>query len=176
MAGDSPLAEAIQVTAWAHQNLIWDRHLQLLRNALREFLLAVLQDFDDVAAPDALELLAAAPDPPVAARLSKSRIMARSSVPGAATSRPRPNGSVRAYDLRKLRGKDLVIKPDRSRRYHIPAPAARTIAALLTLRDEVIGPILAGVRSPRLGRKPTTLDHHRPRLRDPSHRHADPLP
>src|SRR5207253_9812425 len=35
-----------------------------------------------------------------------------------------------------------------------PAPAARTIAALLTLRDQVIGPILAGVRSPRMGRKP----------------------
>jgi len=32
--------------------------------------------------------------------------------------------------------------------------AARTIAALLTLRDQVIAPILAGVRSPRRGRKP----------------------
>jgi hypothetical protein len=60
-----------------------------------------------------------------------------------------------AYDLRKLRGKDLVVKPGRSRRYQVPPPAARTIAALLTLRDQVIGPILAGVRSPRLGRKPT---------------------
>ncbi len=36
-----------------------------------------------------------------------------------------------------------------------PPPAARTIAGLLTLRDQVIGPIVAGVRSPRLGRKPT---------------------
>jgi hypothetical protein len=59
-----------------------------------------------------------------------------------------------AYDLRKLRGKNLVVKPGRSRRYQTPAPAARTIAALLTLRDQVIAPILAGVRSPRLGRKP----------------------
>ena len=32
--------------------------------------------------------------------------------------------------------------------------AARTIAALLTLRDQVIAPILAGVRSPRPGRTP----------------------
>ncbi|MBA3573803.1 MAG: hypothetical protein H0W37_02235 [Pseudonocardiales bacterium] len=61
-----------------------------------------------------------------------------------------------AYDLRKLRGKDLVIKPGRSRRYHLSTQAASTIAALLTLRDQVIGPILAGVRSPRLGRKPAT--------------------
>ena len=59
-----------------------------------------------------------------------------------------------AYDLRKLRGKDLLVKPGRSRRYQVPPPAARTIAGLLTLRDQVIGPILAGVRSPRLGRKP----------------------
>jgi hypothetical protein len=28
-----------------------------------------------------------------------------------------------AYDLRKLRGKDLLIKPGRSRRYRVPAPA-----------------------------------------------------
>jgi hypothetical protein len=60
-----------------------------------------------------------------------------------------------AYDLRKLRGKDLLVKPGRSRRYQVPPQAARTIAALLALRDQVIGPILAGVRSPRLGRKPT---------------------
>jgi hypothetical protein len=58
------------------------------------------------------------------------------------------------YDLRKLRGKQLIAKPGRSRRYRVPPTAARTIAALLALRDQVIGPILAGVRSPRLGRKP----------------------
>jgi hypothetical protein len=59
-----------------------------------------------------------------------------------------------AYDLRKLRGKNLITKPGRSRRYRVPPQAARTIAALLALRDQVIGPILAGVRSPRMGRKP----------------------
>jgi len=59
-----------------------------------------------------------------------------------------------AYDLRKLRGKDLAVKPGRTRRYHIPPEAARTIAALLALRDQIIAPILAGVRSPRPGRKP----------------------
>jgi len=59
-----------------------------------------------------------------------------------------------AYDLRKLRGKQLISKPGRTRRYHVPPHAARTITALLTLRDHVIAPILAGVRSPRMGRKP----------------------
>ena len=59
-----------------------------------------------------------------------------------------------AYDLRKLRGKQLVDKPGRTRRYHVPPPAARTISALLTLRDHVIAPILSGIRSPQRGRKP----------------------
>jgi hypothetical protein len=73
-----------------------------------------------------------------------------------------------AYDLRKLRGKDLAVKPGRTRRYHIPPDAARTIAALLALRDQVIAPILAGVRSPRRGRKPahwTAIDSHYENLR-----------
>ncbi|HEV2374372.1 MAG TPA: hypothetical protein VGS19_19710, partial [Streptosporangiaceae bacterium] len=59
-----------------------------------------------------------------------------------------------AYDLRKLRGKNLAVKPGRTRRYHIPPGAARTIAGLLALRDHIIAPILADVRSPRRGRKP----------------------
>jgi hypothetical protein len=61
-----------------------------------------------------------------------------------------------AYDLRKLRGKELITKPGRTRRYHLTPRNAGTIASLLTLREQVIGPILAGVRSPRMGRKPIT--------------------
>ena len=52
-----------------------------------------------------------------------------------------------ACDLRKLRGKQLIDKPGRTRRYHVPPDAARIITALLALRDHVIAPILAGVRS-----------------------------
>lgn len=73
-----------------------------------------------------------------------------------------------AYDLRKLRGKSLIDKPGRSRRYAVPPTGARTISALITLRDRVIVPILAGVRSPRLGRKPsiwTSADRHYEQLR-----------
>ncbi|MGH3183945.1 MAG: hypothetical protein ACRDOE_18870, partial [Streptosporangiaceae bacterium] len=54
-----------------------------------------------------------------------------------------------AYDLRKLRGKRLIDKPSRTRRYHVPPDGARTIAALLTLREHIIAPILAGIRVPR---------------------------
>ena len=73
-----------------------------------------------------------------------------------------------AYDLRKLRGKQLVDKPSRTRRYRVLPLAARTIAALLTLRDHVVAPILAGVRSPRMGRKPahwTRVDRDYERIR-----------
>ncbi len=74
-----------------------------------------------------------------------------------------------AYDLRKLRGKQLVEKPARTRRYHVPPASARTISALLTLRDHVIAPILAGIRSPRMGRKPkiwtaADRDYEAPRI------------
>jgi hypothetical protein len=46
-------------------------------------------------------------------------------------------------------------KPGHGRRYHVHPSAARTIAALLALRDHVIAPILAGVRRPQHGHKPT---------------------
>jgi hypothetical protein len=72
-----------------------------------------------------------------------------------------------AYDLRKLRGKDLITKLPESRRYQTHPQAARTIAALLTLREHVIAPLLAGVRSPRQGRKPATWT--------PADRHYDTL-
>jgi hypothetical protein len=73
-----------------------------------------------------------------------------------------------AYDLRKLRAKQLVIKPGRTRRYHVPETAARTITALLALRDKVIAPLIAGIRTPRQGRPPkhwTTIDRDYETLR-----------
>jgi hypothetical protein len=73
-----------------------------------------------------------------------------------------------AYDLRKLRAKNLIVKPGRSRRYHLPPQPARIITALLTLREQVISPILAGIQSPRRGRKPahwTSIDRDHETLR-----------
>jgi hypothetical protein len=76
VAGDSEQAQAVKVVARAHQTLIWDRqrHLLRLRSALREFFPAALEAFAELAAPDALELLARAPDPASAARLSRAQI------------------------------------------------------------------------------------------------------
>jgi protein CrcB len=81
-----------------------------------------------------------------------------------------------AYDLRKLRGKQLVDKPARTRRHRVPALAARAIAALINLRHQVIAPILAGIRSPRMGRKPkawTSIDRDYEQIR--VNMQADPL-
>ena len=46
-----------------------------------------------------------------------------------------------AYDLRKLRGKQLVVKPGRGHRYLVPAEAAHTLTGLVSLRDHVIAPV-----------------------------------
>jgi hypothetical protein len=73
-----------------------------------------------------------------------------------------------AYDLRKLRGKHLADKPGRTRRYLISPAAARIISALLTLREDVIAPLLAGVADPRIRRTPrhwTDIDRHYQALR-----------
>jgi transposase len=78
VAGDSQLGEAIKLVARSHQSMIWDRtrHGLRLRGVLREFFPAALEAFADLDAADALELLAAAPDPDRAARLSKAKITA----------------------------------------------------------------------------------------------------
>jgi transposase len=78
LAGDSQEAEAIKLVARTHQSLIWERsrHVLRLRAALRDFFPAALEAFPDLDAPDALELLAAAPDPGRAARLNRRRIIA----------------------------------------------------------------------------------------------------
>jgi hypothetical protein len=76
VAGDSAGAGAIKVAARAHQTLIWERtrQVQRLRHQLREYFPAALEAFDDLAAPDTLELLAMAPDPASAAALTSGQI------------------------------------------------------------------------------------------------------
>ena len=77
-AGDSAIAEAVKVVTRAHKTLIWERqrHTLRLRSALLEFFPAAVAAFADLTAPDALQLLAKAPDPTSAARLSITQISA----------------------------------------------------------------------------------------------------
>ena len=66
IAGDSELAGAIQVLARAHQNLVWSRqrHVNQLRNTLREFYPGALEAFStDLAGVDAVTILERAPTP-----------------------------------------------------------------------------------------------------------------
>jgi len=69
-----------------------------------------------------------------------------------------------AYDLNKLRGKSLVERIGKTRRYRVRRPAIRTLVALQILREQVIKPVLAGVCRPKRGRPPKTLhpldDHY----------------
>jgi len=78
VAGDSPGAGAVKVVARTHKTLIWERtrQVQRLRHQLREYFPAALAAFDDLDAPDALELLARAPDPARAARLTRAQVSA----------------------------------------------------------------------------------------------------
>ena len=72
-----------------------------------------------------------------------------------------------AYDLKKLRGKQLITKMGRSRRYELCAASMRSIAALEILRDHVIRPVLAGVSTAHPNPAPILsppLDRHYERL------------
>jgi len=78
VAGDSAQAAAVKVVTRTHKTLIWERtrHTQRLRHALRDYFPAALEAYEDLDAPDTLELLGRAPDPASAARLTTAQISA----------------------------------------------------------------------------------------------------
>jgi len=78
VAGDSAEAEGIKVLARTHKTLIWERtrQVQRLRHQLREYFPAALEAFDDLDAPDTLELLGKAPEPARAAKLTRAQVSA----------------------------------------------------------------------------------------------------
>jgi transposase len=77
-AADSPQAEAVKVVARTHKTLIWQRAamVQRLRAQLLEYFPAAVTAFEDLDAPDALELLGKAPDPARAAKLTRAQVSA----------------------------------------------------------------------------------------------------
>jgi hypothetical protein len=73
-----------------------------------------------------------------------------------------------AYDLKKLRAKSLIDKVADSHRYFVSPEAIRSIAALVTIREKLLRPILAGIGKRKLGRKPknwSPIDAHYETLR-----------
>ena len=146
-AGDSPEAEGIKVLARTHKTLIWERTraTQRLRHQLREYFPAALEAFDDLDAPDTLELLGKAPEPARAARLTRAQVSAalkrarRRNIPDKATA-----------ILAALRGEHLG-QPEA-----LTAAYAATVRALLaviaTLNEQV--KILQGQVEDHFGRHP----------------------
>jgi hypothetical protein len=76
-----------------------------------------------------------------------------------------PNYDARraAYDLKKLRGKQIVRRIEKSRRYETIPAGLKTMAALVVLRNKAIKPLLAAAQElkPTRGpQNPTALDAH----------------
>jgi hypothetical protein len=68
-----------------------------------------------------------------------------------------------AYDLKKLRGKQIVQRIGATRRYEPLSSGLRAITALLVLREKAIKPLLAAAQdiSPtRGGQNPRVIDRH----------------
>ena len=132
VAGDSAAAQAVKVVARTHKTLIWERTrtTQRLRHALREYFPAALAAFEDLDAPDTLELLAKAPDPASAARLSISQISA------ALKRARRRNIAGKATQIQAaLRAEQLGQPPAVTAAY---AASVRALAAVLvTLNEQV---------------------------------------
>jgi hypothetical protein len=146
-AGDTVAAEAIKVVARAHKTMIWDRtrHVQRLRHQLREYFPAALEAFEDLDAPDALELLSKAPDPARAAKLTRAQV-------SAALKRARRRG---------IAGKtDAILTALRSQQLGQPAAlaaacaaAVRSLIAVITTLNEQVKTLEAQVRD-HFGRHP----------------------
>jgi transposase len=131
-AGDSPQAGAVKVVARTHKTLIWDRAraVQRLRHQLREYFPAALAAFEDLDAPDALDLLGKAPDPARAARLTRAQVTA------ALKRARRRNISDRADAiLAALRGEHLGQPPELTAAY---AATARSLVTVITTLNEQV--------------------------------------
>jgi transposase len=131
-AGDSPAAGGIKVLARTHKTLIWERTRQVdrLRHQLREYFPAALEAFEDLDAPDTLELLGKAPEPGRAAKLTRAQISA------ALKRARRKNITDRATTiLAALRSEQLGQPPALTAAY--AATVRSLIAVIVTLNEQV---------------------------------------
>jgi transposase len=132
VAADSAQAQAVKVVTRAHKTLIWERtrHTQRLRHALREYFPAAVEAFEDLDAADVLELLARAPDPASAAKLTIAQISA------ALTRARRRNVAEKAARIQAVLRAEYLSQPA----VITAAYAATTraaVAVLKTLNEQV---------------------------------------
>jgi transposase len=132
VAADTPGAQAVKVVARAHKTLIWERarQVQRLRHQLRDFFPAALEAFDDLTAPDTLELLARAPDPAAAAKLTTAQVAA-----ALKRARRRDIAAKTAAIRGALRGQQLAQPPTVTAAC---AAVVRALAAVITALNEQI--------------------------------------
>ena len=146
-AGGSPGAEAVKVLARTHKTLIWERTraTQRLRHQLREYFPAALEAFEDLDAPDTLELLGKAPEPARAAVLTRAQVSTalkrarRRNIPDKATA-----------IIAALRGAHLGQPEILTAAY--AATVRSLIAVIITLNEQV--KILQGQVEEHFGRHP----------------------
>jgi transposase len=146
-AGDSPEAGGIKVLARTHKTMIWERtrHVQRLRHQLREYFPAALEAFGDLDAPEALELLAKAPEPARAAKLNRAQVSAalkragRRDITGRATA-----------ILAALRSEQLSQPEVLTAAY---AATVRSLTAVITVLNEQVK-ALQGQVAEHFGRHP----------------------
>jgi Transposase/Transposase IS116/IS110/IS902 family len=146
-AGDSAEAAGIKVLARTHKTMIWERtrEVQRLRHQLREYFPAALEAFDDLDAPDVLELLAKAPDPQRARKLTRAQVSAamkrarRRNIPERATA-----------ILAALRSEQLAQPAVLTAAY---AATARSLIAVITALNEQVT-TLQGQVEEHFGRHP----------------------
>ena len=132
VAGDTAQAAAVKVVTRTHKTLIWERTrcTQRLRHALRDYFPAALEAFEDLDATDTLELLARAPEPAAAAKLTTAQISAalkRARRRGIAAKAERIQAVLRAAHL----GQPDVV----AAAYAVSVRAL--IAVLITLNEQV---------------------------------------
>jgi hypothetical protein len=131
-AGDSAEAAGIKVLARTHKTMIWDRtrEVQRLRHQLLQYFPAALEAFGDLDAPGTLELLAKAPDPQRARKLTRAQVSAvlkragRRDITGKATA-----------ILTALRSEQLSQPPVLAAAY--AATVRSLIAVIATLNEQV---------------------------------------
>ena len=128
LAGDSPTAEGIKTLARTHQNLIWAkcRHINQVRNALREYYPAALETFPDLGHRDSLTILGRAPSPNTGARLSLPQIRAALTQAGR-----RHNLDKRAHQIRSGLRTPQLTAPEAV----VDAHAATTKALVVIIRE-----------------------------------------
>jgi transposase len=147
VAGDTPQAEAVKVVTRAHKTLIWERtrHTQRLRQALRDYFPAALEAFEDLDAADTLELLALAPEPASAAKLTLPQIS------GALTRAHRRNITEKATRIQTVLRSEHLGQPEVLTTAY--AATTRSAVAVLTTLNEQVS-ILQGQVDAHFGQHP----------------------